>query len=247
MDEDTIPTTPLAVISREEARGKGLKFFYTGIPCPKGHLALRRVCNRDCVDCTKKPPRVTRICAVDGCDKKSRCHGYCLKHFWRYKQHGDPLAGGVESGARLRWLEEHKNYDGDDCLIFPFGNNKWYPTVRVNGKTCSAHSVMNRMANGEMPADKHLSGHSCGNGGIGCVAPRHLRWYTHEENAADRIVHGTQLYGSDCGNSKLTEDDVRAIRSLRGKILIREIAEMFGVSKGTIKSISSRKTWRHID
>jgi hypothetical protein len=156
------------------------------------------------------------------------------------------LAGGSEQGARLRWIEDNKDYQGDDCLIFPFGKNKWYPTVIVDGKNQSAHSVMNRLANGEKPPGKHLSGHACGNGGIGCLNPRHLRWYTHVENAADRYVHGTALFGEKCPNAILTDAQVKEIKALRGTMTQQAIADMFGVKRGTVKSIFHGKAWKHI-
>lgn len=39
------------VISRDEANKRGLKKFYTGIPCKKGHLAERWVSTNGCTHC----------------------------------------------------------------------------------------------------------------------------------------------------------------------------------------------------
>jgi hypothetical protein len=39
------------VMSVREARGRGLKFYYTGKPCKKGHIAQRRVNGRICSIC----------------------------------------------------------------------------------------------------------------------------------------------------------------------------------------------------
>lgn len=41
------------IISLEEARTKGLKYFFTGKPCKHGHTYKRLVANRNCVLCTK--------------------------------------------------------------------------------------------------------------------------------------------------------------------------------------------------
>lgn len=38
-------------LSRELARQKGLKTYYNGIPCPKGHVGARRVSKGDCLEC----------------------------------------------------------------------------------------------------------------------------------------------------------------------------------------------------
>lgn len=42
------------VISRVDARKLGLKRFYTGKPCPHGHIAERLVSNGTCVVCTRE-------------------------------------------------------------------------------------------------------------------------------------------------------------------------------------------------
>ena len=39
-------------MSIEEARSLGLKHFFTGKPCVKGHISARYVCNKYCVECT---------------------------------------------------------------------------------------------------------------------------------------------------------------------------------------------------
>src|SRR5215471_1351729 len=38
-------------ISRTDALSKGEKFFFTGKPCKRGHVAARQVQNYECVEC----------------------------------------------------------------------------------------------------------------------------------------------------------------------------------------------------
>jgi DNA invertase Pin-like site-specific DNA recombinase len=52
--------------------------------------------------------------------------------------------------------------------------------------------------------------------------------------------------GTQNGQAKLTEAQVKEILSLRGDKTWRELAAMFGVSKGTIALIHARKIWRHV-
>ena len=40
-----------AIISRAEAREKGLKFYFTGKPCVRGHIAERSTAHKWCVPC----------------------------------------------------------------------------------------------------------------------------------------------------------------------------------------------------
>jgi hypothetical protein len=39
------------VITRAEAKERGLKRYFTGKPCPKGHVSVRRTYNSACVAC----------------------------------------------------------------------------------------------------------------------------------------------------------------------------------------------------
>jgi len=43
--------TEFEIISRKEAKEKGLRFYFTGVPCCHGHLAKRFVNNGNCADC----------------------------------------------------------------------------------------------------------------------------------------------------------------------------------------------------
>ena len=40
-------------ISKEEAKKRGLKFYYTGLPCKKGHISKIAVRNNECNECKK--------------------------------------------------------------------------------------------------------------------------------------------------------------------------------------------------
>lgn len=42
------------IITAKEAREKGLKFYFTGKPCKRGHVVKRRVIGRHCVACEKQ-------------------------------------------------------------------------------------------------------------------------------------------------------------------------------------------------
>lgn len=60
-------------------------------------------------------------------------------------------------------------------------------------------------------------------------------------------LHGTDhCRGSANTNAKLTDEDVRSIRSLHPGISSNRLAEMFGVSATNIGQIVKRKTWRHV-
>lgn len=74
-----------------------------------------------------------------------------------------------------------------------------------------------------------------------------LAWGTHAENMRDRDAHGTTARGSANGSSRLTEQDVLAIRTLAaGGLSQRSIAARFDVSQTAIWRILNEKGWTHV-
>jgi hypothetical protein len=107
--------------------------------------------------------------------------------YWRQK--GIAFRRG-SNRRRLPWLERHVNYSGDNCLTWPFGRDKGgYGKFPHAGRCGAAHRQMCVLAHGEAPFPKALALHSCGNGHLGCVNPRHLRWGTYQDNIADARRH----------------------------------------------------------
>lgn len=188
------------------------------------------------------------VCKIDGCDKPAKAHGWCGAHYKKWRIYGDPKAGAERSqpyGVRRRWLNSHLGLDSPECLLYPFSQNpNGYSIITLpGGRMMSAHRYMCTATNGAPPSTEHEVAHSCGN--RQCVNPRHLRWATKSENAADRLTHGTDPRGSKNGNAKLSEADVREIVSLRGIETGRSLAKRFGVTAAQISNIQLRRQWRY--
>lgn len=187
------------------------------------------------------------LCSVPQCTARAAesgaSRGYCPKHYLRLKRHGNPLAGGVTPGFRDEWIRGHAGYLGDDCLYPPFDPGR-RAYVNINRKCIPASRYMCIQAHGE-PADPNLFAcHTCGNGGSGCVNPKHLYWGTPSDNQMDRVQEGTANRGSRHGMSKLTESEVREIRlAARNGEIHRTIAERYGVSRRTVGHIVRGSTW----
>lgn len=185
-----------------------------------------------------------KVCKIDGCGKRSRTKGLCAGHYGRMWRLGAPLAGPemIRRGHRIKWLQDHREYDGQDCLIWPFKKHyDGHGIVAIDGSMKPAARVMCRIAHGN-PDDEGLYAlHSCGNGHLGCVHPRHLRWGSQSENMQDAISHGTTTRGSKSPSSKLTDADVRSIRS--DVRLHKEIAADHGISPSLVGMIKRRVRW----
>jgi len=74
-----------------------------------------------------------------------------------------------------------------------------------------------------------------------------LEWCTQSENVnhafANKLRNGV---GENHPIAKLTEQDVRLIRFLRGKLDQREVAEFFSIKQPQVSSIMTGNSWRHV-
>lgn len=135
-------------------------------------------------------------------------------------------------------------YDGDDCLIWPFGRGgTGYASLNVDGRLTVASRYICRLAHGAPLDEANHAAHSCNAGDQGCVNPRHLSWKTIEENFADKNLFGTMARGPQMPHSSLTEDDVRAIRRAHPDKSMAKLAKAYGVCETTISNIIHRRKW----
>lgn len=186
------------------------------------------------------------ICTIPNCSKPVVARGWCDTHYCRWKRTGDPQGSKArELGPARLYLEEIVlPYEGDDCLIWPFGRSVYgYGRIKYLGKDYAVSRLACIEVNGPPPTPKHEAAHNCGNGHLGCVNPKHLRWATREENRADRLIHGTHDLGEQNGASKLKTAEVIKIRALEGVMSQRKIAGMFNISSTTVSRIHHRHLW----
>lgn len=76
-----------------------------------------------------------------------------------------------------------------------------------------------------------------------------LCWGTHAENQADMVRHGTSPRGERHGLSRITEDQARRIKFLKGKVergYYSKLARALRVNHKIISDILCDKTWRWI-
>ncbi len=118
---------------------------------------------------------------------------------------------------------------------------KGYTNFSMDMGQYRLHRVMYEAFIGEIP-DGMILCHSCDN--VRCINPQHLFIGSNKDNSLDMVLKGRQAKGERNGAAKLTEDQVRyVLQSNKGPSVIRK---ELNVSKSTILSIRSGRTWKHL-
>lgn len=152
----------------------------------------------------------------------------------------------AKRGEAAEFANNALNYDGDECLTWPFSvGPNGYAMFGVKRKRLTVSRWICEQINGKPPTPEHQAAHSCGNGTRGCIAKNHLSWKTRKENERDKLTHGTHNRGERSGLAKLKEDQVREIKRLQGVVSQKELGLMFGVKRSTIASVHQGVSWRY--
>lgn len=182
----------------------------------------------------------TSTCAVHQCQKRRYLRGWCKTHYEQNRIHGSPL---TRRDHISRFVANTIASDTAECISWPYSRNRGgygrYTPVKYGGRVL-AHRYICEQANGAPPEDRQFVAHQCAN--PSCVNPRHLRWSSHAENMADKLIHGTQPRGSEMPWSILNEDQVRDILAQRANA-INALAVKHGVNAEMIRKIWDGRNW----
>ena len=127
--------------------------------------------------------------------------------------------------------------------------SKGYGAIWDGQKQCRAHIVSYELHVKTVPKGL-LVLHECDN--PWCVNPEHLFLGTHQDNVDDMRTKGRDSFGENKGERNgqavLTEADVYEIRRMldTGQYTQTQIGDVFGVTRGAIKSIKLGITWRYL-
>lgn len=123
-----------------------------------------------------------------------------------------------------------------------------YGTMSIERKNKYVHRLMWELKVGPIP-DGMCVCHKCDT--PPCVNVEHLFLGTNKDNTQDMVAKGRSPKRNHLGTRnpkhKLTEEQVIQIRDfIDYKIPSKEVAAIYGVSRVTIESIRSGKTWSHL-
>ena len=130
------------------------------------------------------------------------------------------------------------------CWLWTAGvNYQGYGKFSVNRESRPAHRVSWNVFRGEVPSGLQVL-HRCDV--TGCVNPDHLFLGTPQDNMTDKKVKGRcrNPVGSECSYSRLTEDDIIAIRQEVGTQ--DTIAKRYGIAQTLVSMIKLKKRWKHV-
>jgi hypothetical protein len=131
-------------------------------------------------------------------------------------------------------------------------NRKGYPVCKIclpnqPDKTIAVHRLVAAAFLGEARHEQqvnHKNGEKTDN------RPSNLEYVSCEENIRHCWANGlhgvAHCQGEANKRSRLTVDDVRAIRSAYPEVSLVQLAKSFGVTKQAIWHVVHRKTWTHI-
>ena len=203
-----------------------------------------------------------RQCSIEGCSLRLKGHGYCSKHWQRYKTHGDPLGGGgfrsVLSGSdyrpkglsveeSFRWFMPGEPPQAGEQWIWtgPLDGNS-YGCFTFEGSRIYAHRVSYELYVGPIPEGliiRHKNDIPLD------INPHNLETGTRADNRQDCVDRGRAVgpRGELQGFSKLTRDQVDEIitRYQVGGPTQQELADEYGVLQPTISKIVNGQRWSY--
>jgi len=126
----------------------------------------------------------TRLCTIEGCERKIVARGWCYRHYDRWRKHGDPMK--TLTPTRVVGTPEERFWAkvdaSGDCWEWTASKHKdGYGLFRPhsNETMTRAHQFAWTTLVGPVPEGLELD-HLCRN--PACVNPDHLEPVTHREN-----------------------------------------------------------------
>jgi HNH endonuclease len=196
---------------------------------------------------------MSKICSIEGCEKPAEARCLCNTHYMQQRR-----ANLLPIGTRARGTVEERFWrfvaKSDGCWLWTGKsvNTKGYGQLGALGgkgtKGITAHRLSYTIHKGEIPEGMVVM-HSCDN--PACVNPDHLSVGTQSQNILEAIAKGRKVLpklphpsGADHPFSKLTEENVREIRS--SPVMDTVFAKRFGVAPSTVRRARIGLAWGNL-
>ena len=158
----------------------------------------------------------------------------------------------VSDQGRVRGVDRYVAVRGGGQRLFrgkilrAQDHGEGYKTVTLNyGGGYRRHTVHRLVAKafveGEGEHVRHLNHNRTDN------RAENLAWGSVRENIHDTIRDDRHQHGESHWTARLTEDDVRQIKTADPDLTLIEVAEDFGISKSAVSAIQRGKRWKHVE
>lgn len=143
------------------------------------------------------------------------------------------------------WSKVDVKTSDEECWPWIAGTRGGYGFMKVNGRSVTASRIAWELFSGEKLGSRFAL-HDCDN--RLCCNPRHIHPGDHDQNMQEAVerqrFRATPLKGEKNPRAKLSESDVRRIRSMFTKGMNNvQIAAKFGVTHSMISRIRTGRSW----
>lgn len=180
--------------------------------------------------------------------KPRRCYG-CGKSFNSLGAVGRHAQLDPSCTPEMKfWGKVNKNGPGGCWIWMGYTHKFGHGWIGAKPQGVLAHRRGWEMTRGPIPEGMFVL-HKCDV--PACVNPDHLYIGDRADNSADSVARHRHSFGTRTGTSKLTDEQVRAIRAKYRKLSPRrsnipELMAEYDVTQGCIWGIVNGKSWRHL-